>query len=705
MSYDPNLYAPPMLAAGAAREVPPPKAMHTRKESGVVERVRRVLSEDTLVEQAANKHAEQQLAKDPGLLTRLQSKFPEMAQNLAMGGAVELDKAIMNRDRGTAMHQCGLGTELPGGQPFDHVPLPNTLVSCMLGATDLEAAFESSEIDTNDTKETVGHFADPLSGEVYEMQMDLPPASDGDYHVNRDNVRFEMLRGRPSPNVSAKTEVTEAPPPGHPQMGEAEFKQDVIDRETSYGRAQTYWNRDNEQEAAEMDRYPVGYTGQQDTTPNQNRIFYLAPTQRGVGGGTGELRTNVPEDRPNGEDTEGGARRRARVRGSLRRNGRVETAAPARAAPDARNTVDQQAAAGVGRVSNRNSSQAIERVGGAHQANRAAVVRQAASRTGQDSAANLRVNKATTLEGVGASAAASMDRTGPMTLPLTAAGFSQLELPSSGPVHGHSQLSKRQEAAGGQHRLVRSAVVAGVVQGQIADRHIEERSAAPRLTITHGPAAAPLAAKAARVLASRETTAMPLTGRAQSCMLHAPVVGAGAGERGRAEVVAPQRVNLPDLGPHGTVSADKGLVGVHRTDDQAAVGNGRGIDAGAAANGVVRQQQAVAKPEVFGVQTGAVASAELIGKRWDPSPPVAPKAKGGKTLHHRGALLPQRLNPARRGAETRPDAVFQNHNDRRHAFRDVDLKSQRRVQGAVPVSNNLPRMVTPVNSVPSTPVR
>jgi len=668
-----------------------------------------------MIDQAATQNALGRVKGNPNKIEDLQKALPQLSQAALFGGQVEMPTSLMIRDRNAFIEQCK-SVDNPNNKAYHHqqilnqTPVATVKPFCGMAGTELDEAFASSEWDgeKDEGKETVGHFADPVTGNMYEMQMDIPPPSDGEFHINQDNTRLNMLEGRQL-KTGPKKEVSFDPHAGNVQMGEAEFTKDVIDRISSHERANTFFNRDGDQAPAEMDRYPVGYTGCQDQTPHTNRLYYVAPTQRGCLSQTSDaMYTNVPENAPSGVDSEGTEKRRARVQKALKRNNRSEVTAPARAAPDAV-TTQKPSVTPIQRESKRHLENMNHRVSGtmdapsSHQLVHAKPSRQPSARLQQP--ATLLNSGRTEL---GGTVAAAQQRDGKVEIPLTAAGLSRV---TSGTMPEYQLVQSKASHAG--RRIERQSDRAGQHDGHSCstvrtgghDRTVEEVSVPVRHGTTTAGSGHVTRSSASRVLTAAENL-LPLSRHLKTDMqnLNIGVIRPSC-DRTAEEVMQASRVHLPDHVHSNNDAATPGAVSMLKRTD--ASRSGGEVAIGMAANethqGVVAAHMSATKLEDFGTVVATCAHSD-VGKAWDASPPVEPKAKAGKFIHNRDPLLSQRLHPNQFGAEVRPDAVFAHHADRTHDFRDVELFQQRQPLPPV-IPTNLPRLITPSNSVPSTPLR
>lgn len=707
--YNPDKYAPPGLAVRAANS-PPVTVPVAAKAS----QPKMTPSEHDMIDHAATQHSLRQVKESPNKIEDLQKALPQLSQAALFGGQVDMPTTVMSRDRNVFIEQCK-SVDNPNDKAYHHqqilnqTPVATVKPFCGMAGTELDEAFASSEwgAEKDEGKETVGHFADPVTGNLYEMQMDIPPPSDGEYHVNRDNARLNMLEGRPL-KTGPKKEVSFAPNAGNPQMGEAEFSNTVIDRSLSYERANTFFNRDGDQDPGEMDRYPVGYTGFQDQTPHTNRLYYVAPTQRGCLSRTSDdMRTNVPEDAPSGVDFEGAEKRHARVHKALKRNKRSEVPVASRAAPDAA-TVQAPGVVPIQRESKRHVENIHNHVSAVEAPSRQLIH----AKSSREPSAHPQLTSTLLNSGrteLGGTVPAAQQRNGKIEIPLTAAGLSRVaggtmpeyQLVQSKASHDGRRV-ERQSGRVGQH----DAHTGITIHAGSHDRTVEEVTVPVRHGTTTLGSGHATRSSASRVLTAVENL-LPLSRHVKANLqdLQNGVIRPSC-DRTSPEVTQPGRVHLPDQMHPNSDAATPGAVSMLKRTDAARSGGEVAI--GMVGNletnqGVVAAHMSETKPEDFSTAVATCAHSD-VGKAWDPSGPVEPKAKSGKFIHNRDPLLSQRLNPNQFGAEVRPDAVFAHHPDRTHDFRDVELYQQR--QPLPPVTpTNLPRLITPSNSVPSTPLR
>ena len=294
------------------------------------------LTEAEQVDEQATAEALARLKADPQHLRAVQEKLPDTSHKAMFGSNIELPEATGLVRRNVLMTQCqGAVAEADG-------LLDNVIVALDCNsATELNDAFESwSTVDRSLEKEKIGYYADPVHGEVYEVEAQLPPARDGSYHVNQDNSMLDLLQGQTVPQRKKK-EVVAPLPPGEEftQTGVPSYVQKVTNVSRSYQTSSLFFNRNGDQATSQMNRHPVGFTGFQDETPHTNRLFHVPATQRNCVDDTNLPYTEMPENAPGGEDVEGEAQRRSRILGGLKPSRRVEVAARGRPAVDAATVV------------------------------------------------------------------------------------------------------------------------------------------------------------------------------------------------------------------------------------------------------------------------------------------------------------------------------------------------------------------------------
>jgi hypothetical protein len=304
---------------------------------------------------------------------------------------------------------------------------------------------------------------------------------------------------------------------------------------------------------------------------------------------------------------------------------------------------------------------------------------------------------------------ATHQRTGAHLLPLTAAGFARIDhtLWHSAPLVAPVISKIPTKSQGERGALPRPKaelptqrrVDIGAHARQGHDNSFAERNASQ----TTFPTSAPLVAnKAARLAKGTDSHIAPNDNRSQQ-VYTAGRVTSGNRQRANKPGLEFSQVGCSDtteLASTSTVEQNT-LRRVSQKDAQLATQNGRGIDGHVA--GFVAAETSTFREDAPGGVLLAGPGMD-VGAEWTGSHAARPKAKSGVELHHRDALLPQSWDPRQHGVPLlRNDEQTRSTTDRSCDFRDTGLNA---VRAPVPEAHghNLPRLLTPANSVPSTPM-
>lgn len=276
--------------------------------------------EDSMIHSATQAQVNQAVSANPELLDKIKENIPKIANAAMFGTNVQLPDGYGPRER----QKLRYGME-HGDDHIDDSILSQVPVAChatgMHGASEIDESFEPFGDDTAHPQETIDKMTDPFTGEVYDVNVDLPPPAQRvqNQSHNASDCRLAMLQGgrKETEPMPRKQEVLAPEPNGENIHGVSTRSGDIRNIERSYAKNEIYFNRDQDQKSGKMTRHPVNFTGFQDETPYEDYVFYVPPTQRECVDEQATIYTAMPENSNQGQDTEGNMKRRNRISSGL----------------------------------------------------------------------------------------------------------------------------------------------------------------------------------------------------------------------------------------------------------------------------------------------------------------------------------------------------------------------------------------------------